>query len=243
MRNNDSAGYPKIRPGRLAIWALSTRSASPEPPWDSLSDGKVEKLDRHRESPMRRATVARGAPPPSAALVMTGPIPGNRMASGDLHALRLVRYWATRAPISLAVPPGIARACPPIESIPMVSGAMPAENEPRYLIAVVLAMVARAIVYSRGMPSSRIAVGSSSITPDILCYRVQCMRYRSHVVLYVYHIVSQMQRGAGLGTIGVILVERVALSLGRASRWTAFTVDPKAKERLILQGFIRIVST
>jgi glycosyltransferase involved in cell wall biosynthesis len=176
---------------------------------------------------------------------MCGPLTG--FSGGDVHALRLVEHWNKRAAegVLLVVPEtvldrlpaGVRRATRTVRTpLDRFLGGLPS-----YTLVVVL----RTLAATLRAPRAGVAIAASHFFHDVIPVVVHRLRFRSRPVVYVYHLVSDMQRGRSLRSLLSRAGERFSVGLLRRAGALLFVDNAETRASLARLGIAPelIVST
>jgi glycosyltransferase involved in cell wall biosynthesis len=167
---------------------------------------------------------------------MCGPVTG--FSGGDVHALRLVEQWNQQAPGSaLLLAPETARDALP----PAVAGATRTIRTPldRWLGGLVsysLVIVLRTIAAVARAPRAGVAIAASHFFHDVLPVAAHRLRFRSRPVVYVYHLISDMQRERSLRSFVSGAGERFSVALLRRAGALLFVDNDETRASLTRLG-------
>ena len=172
---------------------------------------------------------------------MCGPLSAGA-SGGDVHALRLVQRWNERESGSalLLAPESVRVAAPP----PVAEGAFQALRTPldrrlRGLVSYAGVVALRTAAAAVKAPRARFAIAASHFPFDVIPVLVHRLRYRSVPVVYVYHLVADMERPPSLRSALSATLERLSVALMRRARPVVFVDNEETRESLARHGLDR----
>ncbi|MGH2713121.1 MAG: glycosyltransferase, partial [Thermoleophilaceae bacterium] len=172
------------------------------------------------------------------AVFMCGPLAG--VSGGDVHALRLVREWNKRAPGSAAlIAPLSVRDAAPVGDDDFVAVRTPLDRWLRGLATYAAVVALRSVVAPVIAPRARFAVAASHFVQDVVPVALHRLRYRSQPVVYVYHLVADMERAPGLRSRLSLAAERLSVALIRLVGAIVFVDNDKTLRSLEARGLPR----
>jgi glycosyltransferase involved in cell wall biosynthesis len=168
---------------------------------------------------------------------MSGPLDSG-LSGGDMHALRLSDELARRGDdrVRLITPPSMRDKLPERARDVVLEVRTPFDGRlssmPIYLAAVTLRMV-RSV---RLAPPSRVSIASTHFFFDVIPCALR-RRRGSLVAAYVYHLVTDSDRPAGLRSWVSAGLERLSLAVLRRYGDVVFVDNPETETALLARGF------
>jgi glycosyltransferase involved in cell wall biosynthesis len=161
------------------------------------------------------------------------------LSGGDVHALRLcdrmARGGARR--LRLVAPPSFADRIPASVRPYVLPVRTPLDGHVRSLPAYLAAVIWRMLVALRVTPRARVAVASTHFFFDVVPVAMMRIRYGSRVAAYVYHLVLESDRPAGLATWASAALERASLGILRRTGDVIFVDNDETRRALLSRGF------
>ena len=174
---------------------------------------------------------------PRATVFLLGPLVG--LSGGDMHALRLVDDWERASPgsISLVAPATMRDHLPARSRHALRAVRSPLDGRllpmPVYFVNVSF----RALLALRTAPRSDVVVAASHFFHDVIPCAVLARLWGARTVAYVYHLVEEERRSAGLRSRVSLALERFSVMLLRRAGALVLVDNPATARALVARGF------
>jgi glycosyltransferase involved in cell wall biosynthesis len=169
---------------------------------------------------------------------MCGPL--TAFSGGDVHALRLVEHWNERGSGSalLVVPATVRGKLPARVRERSRTIRTPLDRWLGGLLSYTLVVGLRTLAATLRAPRAGVAVAASHFFHDVIPVVVHRLRFRSRSVVYVYHLVSDMQRGRSLRSLLSRAGERFSVELLRRAGALLFVDNEETRASLVRLGVV-----